>query len=247
MRQPRLVSASLLQGLIVDRHGRTMGPVHTTRRGQRFRYYVTHPKTVREGGPAPYRLAADQLERQCIGLLAKHLAGQAVSVDDDQRARQFAHELCDGPSEARRAIIVDQVRKVVIGDAELTVELADGAKLHRWLERVRHGNDARLIIGDLEKARAPPADPQLMILFRDAHRARALALSKPSLTLEQLAARFGRSSDRFKRLIRLSYLSPSIVTAVVEARQPAHLTGRFLQHLDGLPLSWSHQEQLLLG
>ena len=77
MRQPRLVSGSLLQGLIVDRHGRTMGPVHTTRRGQRFRYYVTHPKTIRDNGPAAYRLAADELERHCTSLLADILPGRS--------------------------------------------------------------------------------------------------------------------------------------------------------------------------
>ncbi len=63
VRGPKLVSGSLLQGLIVDRHGRTMGPVHTTRSGQRFRYYVTHPKTIRAGDPAPYRLPPRRLKR----------------------------------------------------------------------------------------------------------------------------------------------------------------------------------------
>jgi hypothetical protein len=58
---------------------------------------------------------------------------------------------------------------------------------------------------------------------------------------------FGRSTERYRRLLRLSYLSPVIVTAIVEARQPAHLTNRFLQHLNGLPSLWSEQEQLLLA
>lgn len=38
IRRPKLVSGSLLQGIIVDGHGRRMGPVHSTRSGQRFRY-----------------------------------------------------------------------------------------------------------------------------------------------------------------------------------------------------------------
>jgi hypothetical protein len=40
-----------------------------------------------------------------------------------------------------------------------------------------------------------------------ARRAQALALAKPKLTLDQLAKTFGRSSKRFKRLLRLSYPS----------------------------------------
>ena len=74
----------------------------------------------------------------------------------------------------------------------------------------------------------------------------ALALAKPTLSLEQLAAKFGRSTERYKRLLRRSYLSLGTVTAVIEGRQPERLTNRFLQNLDGLPASWSEQEQLLL-
>lgn len=246
MRQPRLVSGSLLQGLIVDRHGRTMGPVHTTRRGQRFRYYVTHPKSVQDG-PSPYRLAAEELERHCISLLAEHLMSEVTSITDNEHAVQLAKVLRAGPSGARRDIVVKHVRRVIIGDAELTIELANCAKLHRSLERVRHGNDARLIVGEPARPDTSKADPQLIILLRDAHRAQALAIAKPLLSLNQLAAKFGRSSERFKRLIRLSYLSPNIVAAIIETRQPPQLTSRFLQNLDGLPLSWTEQEQLLLS
>ena len=59
----------------VDRHGRRMGlPVHTRRSGQRYRYYATHPKTVGDGDPARYRLAADELDRHGTNLLADNLA-----------------------------------------------------------------------------------------------------------------------------------------------------------------------------
>ena len=71
--------------------------------------------------------------------------------------------------------------------------------------------------------------------------------ARPKLTLDQLAAKFGRSIERYKRLLRLSYLSPTVVHAIVASQQPAHLNNRFLQNLDGLPLSWAEQGQLLLG
>jgi hypothetical protein len=71
--------------------------------------------------------------------------------------------------------------------------------------------------------------------------------SKPRLSLDELATRFDRSIERYKRLLRLSYLSPTIITAIIEMRQPPHITNRFLQNLDGLPLSWAAQERLLLG
>ena len=249
MRGPRLVSASLLQGLLQDCYGRTMGPVHTTRSGQRFRYYVTHPRTIVADGPAPYRLAAVDLERHCMSLLADHIAKQVDSMDGHGEAKRLAAVLRDGSQDDRRDLLVQNVRKVIIGDGQMTIHTNDGLALDQAFERVRHGNDASLVVGDLTYSQNsnPRPDPQLIILLQDAYRARALALAKPRLSIDQLATMFGRSTERFKRLLRLSYLSPAIVTAIVEARQPAHLTNRFLQHLNGLPSLWSEQEQLLLS
>jgi len=48
-------------------------------------------------------------------------------------------------------------------------------------------------------------------------------------------------------LLRLSYLSPAVVNAIIASRPQPHLTNRFLQNLDGLPLNWAAQDQLLLG
>ncbi len=246
VRGPKLVSGSLLQGLIVDRHGRTMGPVHTTRSGQRFRYYVTHPKTFKDGDPGPYRLSAQAIETICCGLLAKHIIGRVSSIDGEAEAKRLATHLTVIDHRERRELIIERVRKVTIGDASLTMLLNDGTTLARSIERVRHGNDAKLIIGDLVVCEQPKSDPQLVILLRDAHRAQALAIARPNFALDRLAQMFGRSSERYKRLLRLSYLSPTIVNTVIDGNQPAHLTGRFLQNLDGLPLSWPEQDALLL-
>ena len=71
-------------------------------------------------------------------------------------------------------------------------------------------------------------------------------MAKSNLTLDGLARMFGRSTERYKCLLGLSYLSPTFVSAIIAGQHPAHLTGRYLQHLDGLPLSWAEQDALLL-
>ncbi len=143
-------------------------------------------------------------------------------------------------------MIIERVRKVTIGDALLTLLLNDGTTLERSIERVRHGNDAKLIVGDLATSDHRTVDPQLIVLLKDARRAQTLALAKPNLSLEQLATTFGRSPERCKRLLRLSYLSPNFIETVIEGRQPGRVSNRFLQNLDGIPLSWIAQEDLLL-
>ena len=246
VRGPKLVSGSLLQGLIIDRHGRTMGPVHTMRSGQRFRYYVTHPKTIRDGGPPAYRLSAMAIETVCCELLAGHIAGQVNSMESSSVAGQLEDVLSGLDHRQRRELIIERVRKVTIGDASVSLLLNDGTMHERSLERIRHGNDAKLIVCDLVATDDATPDPQLIVLLKDAHRAQTLAMSKPNYTLDRLAKLFGRSTARYKRLLRLSYLSPSIVSAIVHGKQPVHLTGRFLQNLDGLPLSWAEQDALLI-
>ena len=110
---------------------------------------------------------------------------------------------------------------------------------------VRHGNDARLVTGESDQERTPT--PQLIKLMRDAHRAREFALKKPTVPLDRLAAEFGRSPERFKRLVRLSYLSPTIVEQILSGDQPPELTSVRLQNLDGLPRCWARQHEVLLG
>jgi DNA invertase Pin-like site-specific DNA recombinase len=259
IRGPKLVSESLLQGLIVDRNGRRMGPVHTSRKGQRFRYYVTHPKSMETGGPAAYRLPAEQLEQICCQMLAEHLQSQVSSIDDQQDALTAGAALTSKPTSERRQLLRRFVKQVSVGDAELTIAMLSGEEIIRMIDRVRHGNDARLVIAeqrDGNDARLVIAeqrdqkehrsDRQLLVLLQDAHRAQALALNKPKVSLQQLAAKFGRSTERYKRLLRLSYLSPLIIAAILDGQQPSRVTNRFLQNLDGLPHAWAEQEQMLL-
>jgi site-specific DNA recombinase len=247
VRGPKLVSRSLLQGLIVDRYGRTMGPVHTTRNGQRLRYYVTHPKRIGEGDPAPFRLAAGAIENIVCELLVDHLTRQVTSIDGRSNADRLTTSLNGSDYRERRELMIERVRKVTIGDASLTLLLNDGTTLERTIERIRHGNDAKLIVREPCVSEHGKVDPQLIVLLRDAHLAQTLALARPKLSLDQLAKLFGRSTERYKRLLRLSYLSPKLVEAIVNGEQPARITNRFLQNLDGIPLSWTAQEELLLG
>ncbi len=68
-----------------------------------------------------------------------------------------------------------------------------------------------------------------------------LNLNRPSLSTE-----FGAASGmRFTRLLRLSYLAPDIVTAIVDGQQPPGLTAEKLMRNTRLPLSWEAQRKRL--
>jgi hypothetical protein len=44
---------------------------------------------------------------------------------------------------------------------------------------------------------------------------------------------------------RLAFLSPKITTAILDGRQPVHLTAARLSRLTDLPLDWSEQRKML--
>jgi len=45
------------------------------------------------------------------------------------------------------------------------------------------------------------------------------------------------------QLLRLNWLAPDIVTAIVDGRQPPSLTGRRLLRASDVPLSWEEQRR----
>jgi len=60
-----------------------------------------------------------------------------------------------------------------------------------------------------------------------------------------LAKREGVSSSYFTRLIRLSYLAPDIIQAILDGRQPPDLTANKLLAHSRLPLAWHEQRTML--
>src|SRR5437667_3507621 len=63
-------------------------------------------------------------------------------------------------------------------------------------------------------------------------------------SLQELAKRDGISRRYIRRLIRLAFLSPSLVEAILQGRQHVELTATRLTELD-LPLDWTEQHKLL--
>src|SRR5438132_8254588 len=63
-------------------------------------------------------------------------------------------------------------------------------------------------------------------------------------SLRELAERDGITRRYVRRLIDLAFLSPNLVEAILQGRQPVELTATRLTELD-LPLDWTDQRRLL--
>jgi hypothetical protein len=65
-------------------------------------------------------------------------------------------------------------------------------------------------------------------------------------SLQELAQRDGISRRYIRRLVNLAFLSPQLVEAILQGRQPVELTTTLLTELD-LPLGWAQQHMLFAG
>jgi site-specific DNA recombinase len=107
----------------------------------------------------------------------------------------------------------------------------------------RAGIEMRLVVDD--GSEPANVDPGLVRLLLRANTIRARVLEAPSLPLKEIAAEEGISSSYVTRLLRLAFLAPAVVTAILNGRHPPQLTANRLMDDTRLPLDWAAQRELL--
>jgi hypothetical protein len=106
----------------------------------------------------------------------------------------------------------------------------------------RTGLEMRLLVEGAAGAAEP--DPALIKLIVKAQQLRTKLLGG-EIGIGALAEREGLTSSYVTRVVRLGFLAPDIIAAILEGRQPAGLTANKLLLDSRLPLAWSEQRRLL--
>lgn len=94
------------------------------------------------------------------------------------------------------------------------------------------------------QGKAESTDPALMSLLEDAREAQRLVFENRDVAVADLAYSVGRKPASFAKLVRLNYLAPDIVAAVLDGDQPKGITRKKLMQVD-LPTDWVLQRRLL--
>jgi DNA invertase Pin-like site-specific DNA recombinase len=252
---------ALLKGLLTDPHGRPMVPTYGSNKVRRYAYYETRKDLARPGDPPSLRFTRGQLEQHVIEHLQQllrdeHSLRRISGVDEAGVLRtMFANALSLsgrlGQVGEVMAAVRFVVRDIIIRSDRIDLTLIAQALIpdqetdwiwHIALPARRPFREARLRID----AAAPEqrASEQLVDLLAYAYDARKLVEASPELSLNQLARREGRCRTQLAKLLRISWLSPRIVEAVIAGTQPPSLTRRTLLAMD-LPLDWAQQERML--
>jgi site-specific DNA recombinase len=111
--------------------------------------------------------------------------------------------------------------------------------------RVRRGKALKLVISPtFSDSSVQMRDEKLIALIAESRTIMAQITDNPDKSIPTLAAEQGRCRVRMMKVAKLACLAPSIVTAIVEGRQPPKLTPGKLLAAD-LPLAWAEQKRAL--
>jgi site-specific DNA recombinase len=172
------------------------------------------------------RLPAPRQRALLAGLVERIEIG-ANQIDIHLRARGLS-ALFDGPA------------------APLVDEASDETQILPVPVRLRRsGREIKMLIDRVDPFSAAKPDARLINLLIKAHRFNATLAGSGGTPFAALAKQEGVSPSYFTRLVRLSYLAPDITQAILDGRQPSHLTADKLLAHSRLPLAWQDQRTLL--
>jgi site-specific DNA recombinase len=254
----RAESGALLMGLIFDDRGNRMSPSHTTRKGGRYRYYVSQAVLQgrkKEAGSIA-RIGADELEGTVVEALRGAFPDKDRGADGttipakEQIPPRNPSDLHD---QRVRDLVNRHVERIVVHATEVEINLqtrdvaaqsldadGEGRVLRVPLERRPRDRKEIIVPGD---AGAPPArlDRSLVLaVARGRTWASALRRGEYADTAE-IAATCDLSEAYVRRILRLAFLAPDIVEAIAEGWHPRGLTLQRL--LSPVPLAWTEQRR----
>jgi DNA invertase Pin-like site-specific DNA recombinase len=202
---------------------------------------------------------------EILGLLGPH-AEQAI---EQRRILKRAGDLAsEWPTLTRptlRQILQSFLQRVAIGAEAIDLHIVPG-RLLRMLKAESAGTapaDSLVVLSIAARLRrvgqgltliaAGPGgaerkariDARLVRLIASALRFRSLVLASQAERLADVAANVGVSASYFTRILRLSFLAPNIVRAILDGHQPAELTVDTLVARSRLLLAWSMQRHAL--
>ncbi|WP_199699164.1 recombinase family protein [Oleomonas cavernae] len=264
-----------LAGLLVDQHGKTFALNHANKGGKRYRYYVERP--AHKGTDEKLRrVPAGELERavqeatwgfvrdplklvevleisrpeqtgslfEAVASLKRHMADQAT-VAWDRRIRPTLKQIVL-TADGIRLIFDRSALQQLLGLPIQTRSGADALSVDLPIRIKLRGTQFKLVVpGNGAEALKP--DTTLIKAVARAHTWAQQLITGERPTIAAIAKTEGMAKVSIRRILRLAFLAPDIVEAILEGRQPLDLTAEKLMVHVEVPTSWQRQRMELLG
>lgn len=253
---------SPLTGRLFDQAGDRLTPTYATTRGRRWRYYVSRSlMKADETSSVGWRLPAAKLETaasKAIGNWLEKAPEQllvAPSAEAFSRVRAALSWLGEQLTANQTQTLARLIERIDLraGEMRLAVnrnaiaeacglrieDIALDALVHveAFIERKR-GVETILILG----AETPNRDETIIKAVARAHT--WAEEWKAGASLSDIANKIGWTTSPLRQRLKLAFLSPAIVQAILEGRQPVDLSLEKLLRTD-IPLDWDRQAEML--
>jgi site-specific DNA recombinase len=243
-------SPAILSGRLFDDHGNRMSPSHTNKNGARYRYYVS--QAVLQGKPQPPgligRVPAAELEALVLAALRHHLnasgAGEQLPDNDRELLERHLERVTLTPNHLelrlRRSIEPAQAHDPANDSAQRPIASVTTIP---WSSPVPAAVKGIIRVPAHNTPMAPSRrDALLTAIAKARHWADELAHGHVG-SYAVLARREGKVERHIRLLLPLAFLSPRIVSGLLDGTAPASLTVTALAR--ALPWSWAEQERRL--
>ncbi len=233
----RTGSQALLLGKLFDNCGNRMSPSHASKKGVRYRYYVsaalaqTRPE---EAGPIR-RVVAAKLEGQVLRALRDHHPNFS-SVEDRELIERCVDRIVLGPTTIVITLHQADLPETANGAGAITIP---------WVRTaMKRQREILLPEGEVPDHRPIRAETRATLV-------RSIALGRRWLgelvngtmpSTPAIAQRESCSQRHVERMLSLAFLAPDLVRAAVEGRLPR---GVGVSRLIDLPTAWPRQWQML--
>ena len=254
---------------MIDENGKDLIATHASRGTTRYHYYIS--RVLNRGKGDGIRIPARELDAAVAERIAAAFA-DPIGLATDCGLELLPHEFAQLQERSRATfgsvtrrdralvrILVSQVRLTTAGieiecsvtaiagqlgvappkRADATFTLTSSARL------TRSGRVVKLV-HDSGKAALPEPDPGLIKLIAKAHRWWA-DLRRGEMNVGDYAAQQGVNETYLSRTLRLAFLSPEVVEAIIAGRAAGNVGVAQLVSAGALPFAWAEQKEMIVA
>jgi site-specific DNA recombinase len=243
---------AILSGRLFDHRGNRMSATHTNKGGARYRYYVSH--AVLQGKPPPAglvgRVPAAEIEALVVAALRKHLnggAGEPLPDNDGELLNRHLERVTLTPNHLelrlRQSVEIAQAHDPANNNSSGPPIASATTMTVPWTSPVPAAVRGIIHVPAHNTPIKPGRRDALLIAIAKARQWTDDLVHGRAASFAVIARREGRVERHIRLLAPLAFVSPRIVSALLEGTAPADLT--ITKLVRALPYSWAEQERRL--
>ena len=242
---------AILSGRLFDHRGNRMSPTHANKRGARYRYYVS--QAVLQGKPPPpglvNRVPAAEIEALVVAALRNHLnargGGEGLPDNDRDLLERHLERVTLTPNHLElrlRELVEPTQAHDPVNDGSSGPPIANVTTITvPWSSPVPAAVKGIIHVpAHNTPIKAGRREALLIAIVKARHWIDDLAHGRAA-SFAVIARREGKAERHIRLLAPLAFVSPRIVSALLDGTAPADLTLTKLAR--ALPYCWAEQER----